>query len=134
MPKRDPRVTAYIQARAPFARPILRHLRQAIHAGGPGLEEAIKWGMPSFVYRGKLVCGFAGFKAHCALWFWKGAEVVGRKPAEAMGNFGRITRLDELPSDAALRAYVKKAMALVDGKSSRDGPQLRLERGWARLN
>lgn len=116
MPKRDPRVNTYIQKRAPFARPILRHLRKVIHDGAPGLEEAIKWGMPSFVYRGKIVCGYAGFKAHCALWFWKGKTIVGKKPGEAMGNFGRITRLKDLPSAAKIKAYVRKAILLIDRK------------------
>lgn len=115
MAKRDPRVTAYIASRAAFARPILRHLRAVIHQGDPRVQEAIKWGMPSFVHEGKIVCGCAGFKAHCALWFWEGKAVVGRKPAEAMGNFGRITSLDDLPPASAIRAYVKKATARIDG-------------------
>jgi hypothetical protein len=114
MPKRDPRVGEYIQKRRPFARPILRHLRKVIHDGGPGIEEAIKWGMPSFLYRGKIVCGFAGFKAHCALWFWHGKAVVGKKPKEGMGNFGRITSAKDLPSAARVKAYVKKTMKLID--------------------
>lgn len=82
-------MTEYIQQRSPFARPILRHLRTVIHAAAPGLEESIKWGMPSFLYQGKIVCGFAGFKAHCALWFWQGRAVVGRKPAEAIALIER---------------------------------------------
>jgi hypothetical protein len=108
-------VTAYIASRAAFARPILRHLRAVVHEGDARLEEAIKWGMPSFVHRGKIVCGFAGFKAHCALWFREGKAVVGRKPAEAMGNFGRITTLDDLPPASTIRAYVKTATARIDG-------------------
>jgi hypothetical protein len=70
--------------------------------------------MPSFLYQGKIVCGIAGFKAHCALWFWKGETVVGRKPAGAMGNFGRITTITDLPSATALKAYVRNAVALVE--------------------
>lgn len=114
MPRRDPRVTQYIRDRAPFARPVLRHLRKVIHEASPGLEEAIKWGMPSFLYQGKIVCGFAGFKAHCALWFWKGKAVVGRRPAEAMGNFGRITSVADLPSAIAIKSYVRKAVDLIE--------------------
>ena len=87
-----------------------------IHDGEPRIEEAIKWGMPSFLYQGKIVCGFAGFKAHCALWFWKGEAVVGKKPKEAMGNFGRITSVKDLPSAAEIGAYVKKAVLLIDHK------------------
>ena len=114
MPRRDPRVTAYIQGTAPFARPILRHLRRVIHEGAPGLEETLKWGMPSFLHEGKIVCGFAGFKGHCALWFWNGRAVVGRKPAEAMGNFGRITSLDDLPGDTKIMGFVRKGVKLIE--------------------
>jgi hypothetical protein len=114
MPRRDPRASEYTQKRALFARPILKSLRKAIHDGGAGIEEAIKWGMPSCLYRGRIVCGIAGFKAHCALWFWKGKAVTGKKPSEGMGNFGRITSLKELPSAARIKGYVRKAMKLID--------------------
>ena len=113
---RDPRVTRYIDGRAPFARPILKHLRKVIHGGSPRLEETIKWGMPSFVYRVKIVCGFAGFKAHCALWFWNGKAVVGKKAKGAMGSFGRIESLKDLPPAKELKGYVKRAIALIDGR------------------
>ena len=114
MPRRDPRVTAYIQSCAPFARPILRQLRTSIHAGGPAIEEAIKWGKPGFMYRGKIVCGIAAFKEHCALWFWQGKNVVGKKPPEGMGHFGRITNTANVPSPAKVKGYVRKAMQLID--------------------
>jgi hypothetical protein len=114
MIKRDPRVTKYIQDSAPFARPILKHLRKVIRDVGPGLEETIKWGMPTFVYQRKIVCGIAGFKAHCALWFWKGRTVVGVKPKKGMGSFGRITSVKDLPSAARIKGYVRKAMKLID--------------------
>jgi len=119
MPRRDPRVSEYIQESAPFARPILKHLRKVIHEAEPGVEETMKWGMPSVLYQGKIVCGFAGFKAHCALWFWKGETVVGKKPKEAMGNFGRITGVKDLPSAAQLEAYVKKAALLISSSGER---------------
>lgn len=59
--------------------------------GGGGIEEAIKWGMPAFTYRGKIVCGLGAFKAHCALWFHEGKAVVGDKMPDAMGEFGQLT-------------------------------------------
>ena len=113
MPKRNPQVTEYIQGCAPFARPIFRYLRKVIHEGAPGLEEVIKWGMPSFVYQSKIVCGFAGFKAHCAVWFWKGEAIVDRKSKDAMGNFGRITSLSDLPSEKELTGFVAAAVARI---------------------
>jgi hypothetical protein len=113
--KRDARVTEFIQGRAAFARPILTHLRKVIHdGGGPGLGEDIKWGMPTFTYRGKIVCGLGAFKAHCALWFREGKEIVGDKPSAAMGQFGRITNLDGLPPAATIKAYVARAVKRID--------------------
>ena len=78
MLKRDPRVDAYIDKAAPFARPILKRLRKIVHAGCPGMQETIKWGMPHFDSKG-LLCGMAAFKEHCALWFWNRKLVLGEK-------------------------------------------------------
>ena len=132
MPKRDPRVSSYIRKSAPFARPILTRLRKVIHDGSPSIYEAVKWGMPSFLYQDKIVCGIAGFKAHCALWFWKGKTVVGNKPKEGMGNFGRITCAEDLPSQATIRGYVKKAVKRIDQEralASGSSRRPRLRRG-----
>ncbi len=75
----------------------------------------MKWSRPHFLYKG-LLCGMSAFKEHCALVFWKGALVVGEASnAEAsMGQFGRITRIVDLPSRTALKGYIKKAMELND--------------------
>lgn len=40
--ERDPRVDAYIAKAAPFAQPILTHLRGLIHESVPGLAETLK--------------------------------------------------------------------------------------------
>jgi hypothetical protein len=45
-------------------------------------------------------------RTFCALWFWKGETVVGKKPKEAMGNFGRITNVKDLPPAARLEAFL----------------------------
>ena len=118
MAKKDPRVDAYIAAAAPFAKPILRHLRKVVHEGCPEIEETIKWGMPSFVLDG-IVCGMAAFKAHATFGFWNEKAVskalgqnVGKAEKEAMGQFGRITKRSDLPSAAALRKMVRIAAAL----------------------
>jgi uncharacterized protein YdeI (YjbR/CyaY-like superfamily) len=114
MGTRDPRVDAYIERAAPFARPILAHLRELAHEGFPVIAEEVKWGAPHFTHRG-LVCGMAAFKEHCALNFWKGALVFrGDAPpgAGAMGQFGRIRSLADLPSDDVVRGYVAAAARL----------------------
>ena len=115
MGKTDPRVDAYIAKSADFAKPILLHLRKLVHAACPEVEETIKWSFPHFDYKG-MMCSMASFKGHCAFGFWKSSLVIGGDAERnAMGHFGRITSLDDLPPDKTLIAYVKKAAALNAG-------------------
>jgi uncharacterized protein YdeI (YjbR/CyaY-like superfamily) len=110
MGKRDPRHDVYIAPPPPPPKPILKHLREVVHKGCPDVEETIKWSMPHFDYKGPLA-GMAAFKAHCAFGFWKGSLIVpGSK--EAMGQFGCITKLSDLPKDSVLVGYVRKAAKL----------------------
>ena len=112
MPKKDPRIDAYIAKAPEFARPILKHLRAIVREGCPDVEETMKWSVPHFDYKGPLA-GMAAFKAHCAFGFWKGSLVVPGS-GEAMGQFGRITKVGDLPKDKVLLGYVKKAVKLND--------------------
>lgn len=113
MGARDPRVDAYIASSAEFARPILAHLREVVHAACPDVEETVKWNAPHFTYKG-LLCNMAAFKQHCSFGFWKGALVVahGERSAGALGQCGRITKLADLPPRKVLAGYIKTAMAL----------------------
>src|SRR5689334_3805021 len=106
---RDPRIDAYIAKAAPFAQPILRHLRELVHAGCPDAAETLKWGMPSFLHAGRILCGMAAFKAHCTFGFWhqEMEKVIGSdgdKANAAMGSMGRITALPDLPADRRMLA------------------------------
>ncbi|HJU08788.1 MAG TPA: YdeI/OmpD-associated family protein [Rhodanobacteraceae bacterium] len=112
MGERDPRVDVYIGSAAPFAQPILRHLRAVVHATCPQVEESIKWSCPHFVYRGATLCSMAAFKQHCAFGFRLHDQVVGKPRHDGMGDFGRIVSLEGLPSKRTLAAYIKKAMTL----------------------
>ena len=107
MGKKDPRVDAYIDKAAPFAQPILKTIRDAVHAGCPDVEETIKWSMPFFDHHG-IVCHMSAFKAHCTMRFWNPA-------ASARGEndrLARITSLDELPPKKALVSMVREAAKL----------------------
>ncbi len=112
-PKTDPRVDAYIAKAAPFARPILEHVRAAMHKAMPELEETIKWSHPFFLLDGKPFANMAAFKAHCGLGFWKGGRAVAEAASEAtdtaMGQFGRIESLADLPGAPALRKLIVEA-------------------------
>jgi uncharacterized protein YdeI (YjbR/CyaY-like superfamily) len=114
MATKDPRIDAYIAKSADFAKPILKHLRKVVHAGCPDVVETMKWSMPHFDYKG-VMCGMAAFKEHCAFGFWKESLVFDRDKATektAMGSFGCIKTLADLPSEKTLIGYVKKAAAL----------------------
>jgi hypothetical protein len=111
MGKRDARVDAYIAKSADFAQPILLHLREVVHEACPDVEETIKWRMPHFGYHG-ILCGMASFKEHCAFHIWKGSLIVGGGAPEAMGNFGRLTKVSDLPSKKTITGYIKEAMKL----------------------
>ncbi|MBL8324183.1 MAG: YdeI/OmpD-associated family protein [Rubrivivax sp.] len=111
----DPRVDAYIAAAQPFARPILIHLRALVHGACPAVEETIKWGMPFFMLGERNLAHMAAFKAHCAFGFGHGRQVVDLGLGhEAMGQFGRVGALGDLPPRPEMVALVKKAAALVE--------------------
>lgn len=112
---REPSIDAYIAKAAPFAQPILRELRERVHAACPSVQEAIKWGMSAFVYRGKILCGMAAFKQHASFNLWHGAHIAGvpaSKDSDAMGQFGALTAVSDLPGRRELAAMLKQAMAL----------------------
>jgi len=68
----------------------------------------------------------AAFKAHCSLGFWRGGRPVAQEAAgtreKAMGQFGRIESLADLPTAAALRKLIVEARvawaAAIDEKAS----------------
>ena len=99
MSSRDPRVDAYIERSADFAKPILTHLRDVVHATCPEVQETMKWSFPHFMYDGML-CAMSAFKEHCSFGFWKGTLIPGLQPnsnngGDGMGHLGRIESRSE---------------------------------------
>ncbi len=113
MGTKDPRIDAYIARSAEFARPILTLLRDAVHTGCPDVEETLKWSSPTFMHHG-ILCGMAAFRQHCVFGFWKHSLIVetGIDAQQAMGQFGRITSVRDLPSRRTLVQLVRKAAKL----------------------
>ena len=110
---RDPRIDAYIDKQADFARPILTWLRDRVHSGCPDVEEGIKWSMPAFSHAGRPLAHMAAFKGHASFGFWYRDAMETGKEGEAMGQFGRIASLADLPAAAAMEAQVREAVALI---------------------
>jgi uncharacterized protein YdeI (YjbR/CyaY-like superfamily) len=117
MEQYDHRIDAYIGKKPAFAQPILNHLRELIHSVSPQITETIKWGHPFFEYKGTLA-NMACFKEHMAFGLWSSSAIIdphgvmhraGEK--ESAGNFGRITKLSDLPADDILKDFIKQGMA-----------------------
>ena len=110
-------VDAYIAEREPFARPILEYVRALVHEACPEVRESIKWSFAAFEYRG-LLCSMAAFQRHASFGFWKHALLRERvpglsEPAEkAMGSFGRLASIRDLPPRRTLLKLVREAMKL----------------------
>lgn len=120
MQSTDSRIDDYIKRAQPFAQPILLKMRFMIHKACPQITETLKWGMPSFEYKGPLF-SMAAFKNHCVGGFWKASllndpkGVLGKiksEGGEAMGNFGRMTSVADLPSEKYFSMLVKQHIKL----------------------
>jgi uncharacterized protein YdeI (YjbR/CyaY-like superfamily) len=115
----NPRVDTYIAKAQPFAQPILIHLRELVHKACPNVEETIKWSRPFFEYKGAILGNMSAFKEHCSFGFW-GEEIAAvlreeklLKP-DAMGSLGRITSVEDLPSDKQFLSLLRQAVAFID--------------------
>ena len=117
MSQKDAQVDLYISKSAEFAKPILIHLRKFVHKACPDVEEKMKWSFPHFDYKG-MICSMAAFKQHCAFSFWKvllmkDKNLIANAESEsAMGHYGKITSVKDLPSDKKIIAHIKDAMKL----------------------
>jgi uncharacterized protein YdeI (YjbR/CyaY-like superfamily) len=110
---REPRIDAYIARAAPFAQPILEKARERVHAVIPDAEETIKWSMPAYTVGGKIMLITAAFKGHAALNFWRGQELESSHASVgAMGQFGKLKGIEDVPPDAELDRLIREAAEL----------------------
>lgn len=117
MKEKPTTVDEYLLTIPEFARPVLEHFRKLVHQVCPEAEEILKWGHPSFNYKG-ILCGFAGFKKYCAIVFWKGAligdseQVLKQVGSSDMKRLDALHSVKDLPSDKVLKAWLKEAVRL----------------------
>jgi uncharacterized protein YdeI (YjbR/CyaY-like superfamily) len=117
MALRDPRLDAAIHKAQPYAQQIFVRVRDLMHVASPDIEEDIRWGTPTFMYKGSILAGFAAFKAYCALAFWKHKLLAPRLPAadaNALEQCGRMTSIADLPDDRTVTRLIKAAVKLQD--------------------
>ena len=101
-------IDAYLDGLPEDQRAALGHLRRTLRAALPGAEECFSYGLPAF-RQGKLVAGYAAFKAHLS--FYPFSETVLPEFADELDaqGFGhtkslvRFTANHPLPDDLIAR-------------------------------
>lgn len=109
-------VDAYIEEAAPFARPILKKLRELIHKSDPDIVESMKWSCPHFELQG-IVASLAAFKQHVRFGYWRGVQVTGETDVmERMGQTemaaAKLRDVKALPADDLILKWTRKAIEL----------------------
>jgi len=115
---KNKQVDAYIKKQTPATRPVLEKIRAAVHKACPNCEEAMKWNVPWFVYKGPLL-GMAAFTKHASFGFWKGKllddpDNLFDGPRRASMCTYKAETVKDLPSQTVLVKYIKAAMKLND--------------------
>lgn len=110
--KPDPRIDSYIARSQPALQPILATIRDRVRAVVPEVEETLRWGAPAYLLDGRILLITAAFKAHAALNFWRGQELAVDPVGGAMGQFGKLRSIADLPSQAELDRLIAEAARL----------------------
>lgn len=114
MSTEHPKVEAFIR-NANSWRAEMQKLRSILLSSG--LEEALKWGKPCFMYEGTNIAIIQPFKSHCALMFFKGALLEDKHGLlRSQGANTQSAKRLEFSSEAqvkkgVLQYYVKQAIA-----------------------
>ena len=118
MGTRDPRVDAYIAKQKDFAKPVLVHLRDLVHAGGVsarGGDDKMERPVFCLSWCGAVQCGRVQGARRVRLLeilAARGAWAEQREWEGAAGSMGRLTSLRDLPGKKQLTAFIKAAMTL----------------------
>src|SRR5438309_3606710 len=105
-------VDNYIARASEHTRPILVKLRRIFQRASPKLEEAIKWGVPCYVYKGP-VGGFAAYKQHVSWGFWKSRllkDPDGLLDRRGIVMGGKIMKISEIPAASKLIGLIKQVV------------------------
>ena len=83
------------------------------------LEEAVKWGQPTYTHTGKNVVAIGAFKSYFGLWFYQGALLEDKQGVLTNAQEGKTKALRQwrmtAPKDikaTTIKSYVKEAAAL----------------------
>lgn len=92
------KIDRYIDGKPEWSQPLLTKIRWAILKGNPKIEEAWKWGGPTFIHHG-IVCLLWGFKKHVSITFYHGILLTDKTDrfdsADDNNHHNRALRFEE---------------------------------------
>jgi uncharacterized protein YdeI (YjbR/CyaY-like superfamily) len=94
------------------------------------LEEDIKWGMPTYRYKGKNVVSFCGFKNHFGIWFHNGSFLRDELNILENAQEGKTKGMRHIKysDDNKINEQVAKAYILEAIQNQKDGKEIKLNR------
>ena len=109
-------IDGFFARQPPHLRAILEALRRLIEEAAPDAASSIKWGMPFFALDGVMLCALTAHRAHVNLVLvgppTAFADPEGRLRGEGRGRHLKLTRLEELPTEA-VRSWLRTAVEVV---------------------
>ena len=98
-------VDAYVAGQPEPVRIVLDQVRATIHDAVPGLEETIKYAMPTMALDGSSLVHFAAWKHHLSVYPWPAGDDALAPYASGSGT-GKIPYVDPFPLAVVRRAVL----------------------------
>jgi hypothetical protein len=108
-------VDKYLQELPAWQAKNLQAFRKLVHEVSPDVTEEIKWGVPVFMYKSKIVLAMASFKAHSKYNFFNGAQLddpygLFNSGLEAKKSRGIDLQVDQKLDQKHLRDLIHQAI------------------------
>lgn len=108
------KIEAYIEKHSKWAKQIKKFRKLAL---SEGMEETIKWRMPTYLIDGKMVVGIGAFKNHVALWFFQGVFLEDKKGLLVNAQKGKTKAMRHMKfeegdkiDDKIVKSYFKESI------------------------
>lgn len=98
----------------------LQQIRQIVHKSVPKAQEAIKYGMPTFVLNGRNMLGFAAYKNHIAVYAIPPAGAALKKQ---LAPYAAHRSTLQFPLDQPLPVSLIRKVALAHAKRVHQRPK-----------
>ena len=115
---RSTQVNSYINSHSGWKKTNLEIFRQAVHTVEPEIIEDFKWGVPVYLFNGKMVCASSVMKEYTKYNFFDGAKISDKDKLftsgfEAKRHRGIDLREGESIDEKKLENLIQEAINIV---------------------